>query len=250
MSPPRWPTAVVTGGSSGIGAAVVRALVREGSRVVVVARRPAPLEALVAELGPAVIPLVADVADPRRAEAAVDQAHATLGRLDLVVANAGTGYNKPARELRVDHILDVLQLNVLGACATVTAAIPHLVAQGSGHLVGVSSLAGMRGLPTSAAYSASKAALSVFLESLRVELAPDIAVTDVQPGFVDTPLTQKNRFEMPFLMSSDEAARRILRGLERRKAVIAFPWPTATAMRLVASLPRPLYDWIARRAQP
>lgn len=251
MTGPRWPSVVLTGGSTGIGAALARALVRDGSRVVVVARRQAALDALVAELGPSILPIAADVADPRRAEAVVEEGRARLGGLDMVIANAGIGYNKPGRELRVDHILDVLQLNVMGACATVTAAIPHMVAQGRGHIVGVSSLASMRGLPTSAAYCASKAALAVFLESLRVDLAPaGVAVTDVQPGFVDTPLTQKNKFKMPFLMTSDDAAERIVRGLAKRKAVIAFPWPTATAMRLAASLPRPMYDWLIRALSP
>jgi short-subunit dehydrogenase len=246
-----WSTALITGGSTGIGASIARALVARGARVVVVARRQEPLDALAAELGDKLLTLKADVADPARAAQVVEEAHQRLGSLDLVIANAGIGYNKPAKDLRVEHILDVLQLNVIGACATITAAIPIMVAQGRGTLVGVSSLAAMRGLPTSAAYSASKAALSVFLESLRVELTPlGVVVSDVRPGFVDTPLTQKNKFKMPFLMSSEAAAALILRKLEAKKAVIAFPWPTATAMRVLAALPRPLYEWIARAAAP
>ena len=141
----------------------------------------------------------------------------------------------------------MLQLNVLGACATLTAAIPHLLAGGGGTLVGVSSLAALRGLPTSAAYSASKAALSTFLESLRIELVPrGIDVSDIRPGFVDTPLTQKNGFRMPFLMTADDAAQRIVRGLERRRRIIAFPWPTALAMRLLAGLPSALFVGLGR----
>jgi NAD(P)-dependent dehydrogenase (short-subunit alcohol dehydrogenase family) len=100
--------------------------------VVIVARRPEPIDALVAELGERVTGIVADVADPERARAVVDEAHARLGKLDLVIANAGIGINAPAHELRLEHVIPVLQLNVLGACATLTAAIPHLLAGGGG----------------------------------------------------------------------------------------------------------------------
>ena len=247
MSSLRWTSVLITGGSTGIGAALARRLSQRGAHVVIVARRQEPIDTLVAELGERVTGIVADVADPERARAVVDEAHARLGKLDLVIANAGMGINAPAHELRLEHDIPVLQLNVLGACATLTAAIPHLLAGGGGTLVGVSSLAAMRGLPTSAAYSASKAALSTFLESLRVELVPrGIDVSDIRPGFVDTPLTQKNGFRMPFLMTADDAAQRIVRGLERRRRIIAFPWPTALAMRLLAGLPSALFEGLGR----
>jgi len=249
-----WPTALITGASTGIGADLARALVKRGTKVALVARRKELLDTLVTELGGPdhAIGIVADVADPMRAAAAVDEAYERLGnKLDLVIANAGTGYNKKASELKVEHIVGVLQLNVMGACATLTAAIPHMVAAGSGHLVAITSLAGMRGLPTSAAYSASKAALSVFAESLRVDLrSSGIYVTDVRPGFIDTPLTKKNKFKMPFLLSSPEAADRIVRALDRKKRVFAFPWPTAMGMRFMAALPAPLYEWVAGKTAP
>ena len=129
----------------------------------------------------------------------------------------------------------VLDVNVRGAMATLVAAIPVFLAQKHGHLVGVSSLAGCRGLPTSAAYSASKAALSVFLESLRIDLAPaGIRVTDVQPGFVATPINEKATHPMPFRWPVDRAARHIARRLEGAPAVIAFPWPLVFATRFGA----------------
>jgi short-subunit dehydrogenase len=244
-----WETALITGGSTGIGADLARVLAQRNVRVAIAARRKEPLLALAGELGPRTVVIEADLADPYRAKAVVEEAHAALGHLDLVIANAGTGYNRAAPKLEVEHILDVLRLNVLGACATVTAAIPFMVARGRGHLAGISSLAGYRGLPTSAAYSASKAALSVFLESLRVDLRRSgVVVTDVRPGFVATPLTKKNKFPMPFLMESGEAAERIVRALERRRPVYAFPWPTAALMRLVQMLPNALYDQIMSRA--
>jgi short-subunit dehydrogenase len=246
---PRYKAALVTGASSGIGSDLARALAKRGSRLAIVARRKDMLDALAKELGPETVVIEADLTDPDRAVAAVNEAKAALGRLDLVIANAGTGGNRHAAKLRPEHVMTILRLNVLGGIATVTAAIPHMVEQGGGHLVGITSLAGMRGLPTSAAYSASKAAFSVFLESIRIDLkASGIAVTDVRPGFVDTPLTKKNRFPMPFLLTSPEAAERIARAIEAQKRVYAFPWPTATAMRLVRSLPAWLYEWVAGRA--
>lgn len=249
MSTSRWQTALITGGSTGIGADLARSLVKRGVRVAIAARRRDVLIALAAELGRETVIIEADLCDPYRAKAVVEEAHDRLGRLDLVVANAGMGSNKPSGALEVDHIVDVLRLNVLGACATVTAAIPFMIAQGGGHLAGVTSLAGMRGLPTSAAYSASKAAFSTFLESLRVDLRRHgIRVTDIRPGFVDTPLSRKNDFWMPFLLGSGEAAERIVGALERERSVFAFPWPTATAMRLVRLIPNAVYDFLARRA--
>lgn len=245
-----WSTALITGASTGIGADLARNLARRGVRVALIARRRELLESLAGELGPGTVVVEADLTDPFRAKAAVEEAQGRLGRLDLVIANAGTGYNKAAPKLQVEHIVDVIRLNALGACATVTAAIPYLVQQGSGHLVGVTSLAGMRGLPASAAYSASKAAFSVFLESLRVDLwRAGISVTDVRPGFVATPLTAKNKFKMPFLMTSPEAAERIVRALERKKRVFAFPWPTALAMRFATLLPSFIYERLMSRAR-
>src|SRR5262249_56815547 len=132
---------------------------------------------------------------------------------------------------------------------TPAGASPHMVASQKGHLVGISSIAGYRGLPTSAAYSASKAALSIFLESIRVDLrARGIKVTDIRPGFIDTPLTKKNRFPMPFLLPADEAARRIVRAIDRDKRVYTFPWPMALAIQVIRWMPAWLYDFVARRA--
>jgi short-subunit dehydrogenase len=201
------------------------------------------------ELGESLVIIEADLEDPDRAKEVVDEAHRQLGGLSLVIANAGGGLPKAATKLRVDHILSTLRVNVLGACTTLTAAIPHMLEKGEGHLVGISSIAGYRGLPTSAAYSASKAALSTFLESIRVDLkGSGIYVTDIRPGFIATPATAKNKFKMPFLLESDEAARRILSAVEKRRSVETFPWQMALGIRLVRALPNWLYDRVAGKA--
>jgi short-subunit dehydrogenase len=123
--------------------------------------------------------------------------------------------------------------------------------RGRGTISAGTSLAGMRGLPSSAAYSASKAAVSTFLESVRIELAPcGVAVVDIRPGFVDTPLTRKNKFKMPFLMDVDDAAEAAVRGLERGDAVVAFPWQLSSAMTLAEKMPDALWRTIAVRVTP
>jgi short-subunit dehydrogenase len=137
---------------------------------------------------------------------------------------------------------------VTGALATLVAAIPIMLAQQRGHLVGVTSLAGKRALPESGAYSASKAALSTFLETLRLDLGPaGISVTDVQPGFVATPIHAQNEpHPMPFLWPSDKAARVIADRLQRNPAVVSFPWPLVFATSFFRSFPSWLYGPLVR----
>ncbi len=222
--------------------------------MVLCARRAAELEAVGQEVraaGGAARCVQLDVADTAAVADTVRRADRDIGSLDMVVANAGRGDTTLGTLLTWDDVAPVIDVNVRGAIATLLAAIPIFLAQQRGHLVGVSSLAGIRGLPTSAAYSASKAALSTFLESLRIDLAPaGIRVTDVQPGFVSTPLTEKAKHPMPFLWPVDRAARHIARRLERAPAVIAFPWPLVVATRIGRVLPAWLYDWAMRHSSP
>ena len=139
----------------------------------------------------------------------------------------------------------------MGAFATIVAAIPPMVERGSGTIVGISSLAGQAGMPTSAAYAASKAALSTFLETLRIDLGPKgIAVVDVRPGFVDTAMTRKNKFKMPFIMSAERAARLTHQGIERGQAIVAFPLPTAAAVHVASRLPRAIYRAVVSLGSP
>lgn len=243
-----WNGALITGATTGIGAALARRLVSRGTRVAICGRRVELLDSMRRELGDALVTIKADLSDTTRAIEVVSEAKERLGALDLVVANAGFRINKPVTSIEPWEILTVLQLNLLGACATLTAAIPHMVAEGRGHLVGISSIAAVRGFPMSAAYSASKAALSTFLESLRVDLRRSgIKVSDIRPGFIDTPMTQTNNFKMPFLMSADDAARVILRALERERRVYTFPWQMALAARFLRLLPPVVYDRFSSR---
>lgn len=161
----------------------------------------------------------------------------------MVVANAGCGGIQDASRLTFDDVAPVLDVNIRGALATVIAAIPIMRSRGRGHIVGVSSLAGARGMPASAAYCASKAALSTFLDSLRMDLAPlGIRVTDVQPGFMETPMLQNAKHWTPWRWTADRAARHVVRALDRAPAVVAFPWPLVAATRLARLLPASIYD--------
>ena len=245
----KYETALVTGGTTGIGGALVRQLVAEGCRVVFCARRQDKIDELANELGENAIGIQADVSDVSRAEALVYEAEEILGGLDLIIANAGRGRNIVGPKMKVEHITGVLQLNVMGATATMAAGIEGMMKRKKGHLVGVSSVAANRGLPTSAAYCASKACLSTFLESLRVDLRhTPIRVTDIRPGFIETPLTQKNKFKMPFLMSSERAARLILKAIRKEKKVYTFPWQMALFARFLRWAPNWLFDYAAGRS--
>ncbi len=249
----RPQTLLITGASSGIGRALALEYARGGARLALCARRGAELEKLGAEirkLGGESTAIPLDVRDPDAVSDAVRRADHDLGSLDMVIANAGRGDMRHSSRLTWESVGALIDVNVRGAMATLVSAIPIFLAQQRGHLVGVSSLAGLRGLPMSASYSASKAALSTFLESLRIDLGPaGIKVTDVQPGFVKTAMTEGAVRPRPFMWSAEKAARVIVRRLEHTPAVIAFPAPLVLATRFARMLPPWVYDRAVRRGR-
>jgi short-subunit dehydrogenase len=240
-----FTTALITGASSGIGRCLSLALAAQGAHVVVAARRKPELDALVAEIragGGQAEAMVLDVSD---ADATHDAVRALDERLplDLVIANAGVGGGTPSKRTTWPEVRRILDVNMQGAVATLMGALPGMVARDRGHLVGVASVAGFRGLPKFSAYSASKAALISFLESMRLDLhATGIAVTAVCPGFVRTEMTKDVKGTL-FIVEPDEAARLILRSLERRDPMCTFPLPVSTVMRSLPFIPTALYDF-------
>jgi short-subunit dehydrogenase len=244
MSSERYRTALVTGASSGIGAALAAKLCAEGVEVVLAARRTDVLEALAADLGKAggkTRVAAIDVADPKATIAAIQRIDEEVDGLDLVVANAGVAPGRWSGKLTWEDCAGIIDVNVAGATATLVAVLPRMVERGRGHLVGISSIAAFRGLPKFAAYSASKAYLSAFLEGVRVDLrGTGVHVTDVRPGYIKTALNAGNE-KLPFLMSADDAAATIWKAIRAKRSMIAFPFPTATAMRTAALMPRPVY---------
>jgi short-subunit dehydrogenase len=244
-------TAFVTGASSGIGRELARRLAREGVEVAISARREDQLQSLVEEItteGGRARAYPLDVANPDSTTETLRRADREMGGIDMVVANAGVSRHRWSGKLTYQDCADIIDVNVRGAVATLTALLPAMVERQRGHLVGMSSLAQYRGLPSSAAYSASKAFLSHFLEALRVDLAStQIAVTDIRPGFVRTPMTAGSTMTMPFLIDLDRAIDEIIQGIRTRAPVVAFPWQLASIVRAGTLIPVPVYDRAVRR---
>ncbi len=251
MAEQSYQTALVTGASSGLGRGLALWLARRGTRVYAAARRMENLQALAEEAraaGATVEPVEMDVARADETVARIQALDAECGGLELVVANAGVGAEFNVKRLKWERIKHLLDVNVTGAAATLSAVLPQMVERGRGHVVGVSSLAAWRGLPRNAAYSGSKAFLSTFMESLRVDLrGTGVRVTCIHPGFVKSEMTADNRFPMPFLMETRDAVEHMGRGILRGAPVVAFPWQLSTAMRVLRAMPDPLYMRVGRR---
>jgi short-subunit dehydrogenase len=231
--------AIITGASSGIGAALARELARRGWTLALLARRAELLDALVRELPTESIALPCDVTDANAVREAVQRS----GPFDLAIANAGVGVPSHATKFNLDDAEVMTRVNILGMFNLFDAVIPSMIERRSGRFAGVASIAGLRGLPTSSVYSATKSAMQSFLEASRSELRPyGVGVTTINPGFVITEMTSKNRFKMPFLMTAEEAARVIVDGLERGKRVIEFPLPMSLLMRFARLLPAAVWD--------
>jgi short-subunit dehydrogenase len=242
----------ITGASSGLGRGLSLHYARAGAAVHAVARRKAELQALVAEAPEGrIVPVVLDVTDSDALVAAIHRAEAAAGgALDLVIANAGVGATTHARKMDWTLAKRIFDVNTTAAGVTIAAALPAMVARKAGQVVAVSSLAAFRGMPGHSAYCGSKAALHVFMESLRVDLrGTGVRATTIYPGFVKTEMTAKNRFPMPFLMELDEAVRVMARGIEKGKPTIAYPLPLVAMVRTMAALPRSLYEPIAGRSR-
>ena len=247
-----WPNKVVmiTGASSGIGRGLAVALGSRGAKLGLVARRAETLDEVVGEVeaaGGKALRLAADVQDAGSIVAAAEQLRAAYGPIDVLIANAGIGPTRDAAKFSAEEFASVMNVNVIGASNSVAAVIPEMVARGQGQLVAISSLAAYRGLPRSAAYCASKAAVSAFFESLRLDLEPrGIDVTIIHPGFIKTPLTAGRDAEMPFLMELDDAVSKMVRAIEKRRKRYSFPWQLATIVRAGMIMPIWMYDRISR----
>jgi len=235
--------AMITGASSGIGAAVAAELHGRGWRVGLIARREERLKELVAELGENADFVAADVSDEASLNDAVRALESRLGPCDLMFANAGIGDGRSARDFSASATKTILKVNVEGVIHAFAAVLPGMMERGGGTLAATSSVAGFRGLPNFGPYSASKAYVTTLLEAMRVDLRGEgIRVSTVHPGFVVSELTDKNAFNMPFLVKTERAGRIIANGLEAGKAEINFPWQMIYLMKLVRWVPNWLYD--------
>ncbi len=241
---------LITGASSGIGRALSIELARRGATIGLVARRQDVLKQIVNEIktaGGLAIDLPADVTDRDAIHLAAQTLLQNFGHIDVLIASAGISTTTNVNDFCEIEAARVIEVNLIGVINTITAVLPNMRERKTGHLVALSSLAAYRGLPKSATYCASKAAVSVLFESLRIDLKADgIDVTIIHPGFIKTPSTA-TRKRMPFLLELDQAATKMIRAIEKRKKSYAFPWQLATIVRACLLLPAPLYDAIARK---
>lgn len=249
--PPPWagPGCVwITGGGSGIGAALARALAAHGAQVVISGRRADALRDVAACRSGRIHPYPLDVCDHAGVMAAVAAIEAAHGPIKLAVLNAGAYHPTPAREFSAATVRPLVETNLMGMVNCLEALIAPMRARAGGHLALVASVAGYRGLPGAAGYSAAKAAIIAMAESLAFDLRRDqVRVSLINPGFVDTPMTRGNPFPMPDIITPDQAAQAIVRGLDAGGFEIAFPARFALVMKLLRLLPDRLFFPLVRR---
>lgn len=171
-----------------------------------------------------------------------------FGKIDIAFLNSGVSFRSSVKEFSSEKAKQTFDTNVLGLINFVEVLLPDFMSERNGVIVGVSSLADSRGFPKSGFYCASKAAASIFLESLRIELKPyNVKVITVRPGFVKTPMTDKNEFFMPLLMEPEKAAKIIVNGIKKEKRIIQFPLLISLAVRILRIIPDLLFEYLASR---
>ena len=249
MNSPRR-VAWVTGAGKGISRALAIRLAKDGWTVAASARTQADLDALATEV-PAIHAFPLDVTDAAANDRVIAEIEQSLGAIALAVLNAGTYVPTGVAPFQADAFRSQFEVNVFGTINGLAPLLPRFIARKAGQVAVVASVAGYRGLPSAAAYGATKSALINMCEALKLELEPHgVVVNVICPGFVKTPLTDKNAFPMPFLISAEEAADHIARGLASNRFEIAFPWVFATIMKTLRILPYSVFFAIGRLTRP
>ena len=239
----------ITGASRGIGRATALELASRGWTVYATARSEAELAALASNAPPAgrILPLAADVTDAKALQRCVE-AITKVQPLALALLNAGVYTPMGAKRFDATTAATMLDVNLKGVTNALDPVLKCMIAQGKGHVAVTASVAGYRGLPDAAVYSATKAGLIALCEALAMDLVDlGVRISVINPGFVETDATAVNAFDMPFLMSPDKAARRIADGLARPGFEIAFPRRFALILRLIGLLPNRAYIWTVRK---
>lgn len=241
----------ITGASSGLGMALAQAYAQEGCKLGLLGRRHAALQELADSLPCEAKVYVADVCDRQAVHAAAEDFLQFCGqKIDIVIASAGISVGVLTEELDDFQVSErVMQTNVMGTWATFEPFVSAMKKQRSGALVGIASVAGIRGLPGAGAYSASKAAVIAYCESLRLEMQPyGVRVVTISPGYVRTAMTEKNPYGMPFILSAPEFAQRAKRAISKGRSYVVIPWPMGVVSRIMRYLPNVIYDRLARNA--
>lgn len=245
---------LLTGASSGIGYSLAKSLPKENCSLALLSRSKSTLDELVTEIkndGAKALSYKCDVGNLDEVKHTFERIKNDFGRIDIAILNAGVSHRADVKNYSVEIARNIFDVNVFGIINFIEQLIPDFIQRKEGMIVGVSSLAEARGFPKSGFYNASKSAASLMLESLRVELKPyNIKVLTVKPGFVRTPMTDKNDFHMPFLMDVDRAAKIIIDGIKKEKHIIQFPLTTVIGSKIIKLLPDWLFDYLMNRPLP
>lgn len=246
-------TVLITGASSGIGKEIARKLSKENCKLVLTSRRIELLEALQKSLRvdeKNILVIKCDVSKKEEVQLAYLKIKEKFGGVDVSILNAGVGHSVTPENYDSRFAEEIFGANFIGLIYWVEQLLPDLLKRNSGIIAGVSSLADNRGFSGSGFYCASKAAVSIYLEGLSVELkSRGIKVITIKPGFVKTPMTDQNKFNMPFLMEPDQAAEIIIEGLKKEKRIIQFPLQMVLLTRLIGLLPGGVYEWLASKTK-
>lgn len=248
MSSSQTKTVFITGASSGIGEHLAYAYARRGAILGLAARRQNLLEEVrdrCRDSGAKEVYIYSlDVTDEKQCQSSIAEFVSHVSVVDIVIANAGIGGRESIMEGDPSGINRVFRTNLLGVTNTVIPFLPTLKEQQSGQIAIISSVAGLRGLPDRAGYSGSKAAVRLAADAWRKRLRfHGISITTIIPGFIDTPLTRKNRFPMPFLMDPDEAAEAMVRAIAKRKKQFILPWPWRLLAPIIKAVPEFVINW-------
>lgn len=241
---------LITGASSGIGEAMAKKFAQEGALLALTARRKEILDNFIKnlEIKTRAASYKCDVTNLDEIKSVYHQVKIDFGKVDIAVLNSGVSFRSGIKDFSSEKAKSIFDTNVMGIINFVEVLLPDFINERNGVIVGVSSLADSRGFPKSGFYCASKAAATIFLESLRVELKPfNVKVITVRPGFVKTPMTDKNEFFMPFLMEPDKAAEIIVNGIKKGKKRIQFPLAISLAVRFLRIIPDSVFEYLASR---
>ena len=240
---------VLTGAGSGLGKAIALEMASSGARhLALIDLDLNSLKSVHAECkkrGTDVSIFKADVSIESEMHSVKSKILRDLGDVDIVIANAGVGGMNPGKNFSIPVDRKIMTVNYFGTVNTLIPYVKDMMFKRNGHLVGISSLAALRGLPEAASYAASKSAQAIFLESLRVDLKKTgVRVTSIYPGFVQTKMTDHDEFDMPFMLTAEKAAKEIVKAIGRNESAFLFPFPMKVLALLNRSLPNFLYDFI------
>ena len=237
----------ITGASSGLGAALAKQFALQGHTLGLLARRRDRLHELASSLPGRHYVYVVDVQDRAELHAAAYNFIEQVGEVDVVIACAGISAGTLTEEADDFAVFKaIFETNVMATVSTFEPFVPQMIKRQGGTLVGIASVAGVRGLPGAGAYSASKSAVTTYCESLRLELKPHhVGVVTIAPGFIRTEMTEKNLYHMPFLMDAEVFAAKALTAIQQKKSYVVIPWQMGVVGKLMRLLPNWLYDRLA-----